>query len=344
MQFTPKIVLLLLVTSFFSSMALGPAGILLTLCFVAAIAYRVTRGSYGMLIGLFLVTFLLLLMGTPRQIELARNAARSISCANNLKQIGVALRNYHDHYGSFPPSAVTDAQGNKIHSWRALILPFLDELPPCCNYDFKQPWNGPDNRKLISAIPPQFRCPSDAGKNPTQTTYLAVTGPGTAWPDDRGSTLNEFTDGPDNTILLVELANSRIDWMEPRDITLKEALGSAEEGKASVPRSTHSQGGRYFFRDTPIAGFALFADGYIRVLYDRLPPKDLAALLSKNGGEPVNLERLLKPHEQSLLDSLNWAHCIGLPLYIISLIWLWYLLVTTNKNAEKTSKEALTEY
>ncbi len=58
-------------------------------------------------------------------IQAAREAARRTQCANNLKQIGVALHNFHDTYKSFPVGQ-TDDDGNNI-SWRAYLLPFIEQ-------------------------------------------------------------------------------------------------------------------------------------------------------------------------------------------------------------------------
>jgi hypothetical protein len=58
-------------------------------------------------------------------VESAREAANRSDCSSRLFSIRMALRNYHDTYGSFPPAYVPDANGKPMHSWRALILPFL---------------------------------------------------------------------------------------------------------------------------------------------------------------------------------------------------------------------------
>ena len=44
-----------------------------------------------------------------------------------MKQIGVALHNYHDAHGCFPPAYIADANGRPMHSWRILLLAFLSE-------------------------------------------------------------------------------------------------------------------------------------------------------------------------------------------------------------------------
>ena len=56
----------------------------------------------------------------------AREAARRMQCSNHLKQIALALHNYHDEYKSFPPAYIADESGKRMHSWRVLILPFIE--------------------------------------------------------------------------------------------------------------------------------------------------------------------------------------------------------------------------
>src|SRR5262249_54798625 len=67
-------------------------------------------------------------------VQAAREAARRSQCANNLKQIGIALHNYHDTVGSFAISfwRVQDGRptdGINRHSWIAMVLPFMEQTP-----------------------------------------------------------------------------------------------------------------------------------------------------------------------------------------------------------------------
>jgi hypothetical protein len=55
------------------------------------------------------------------------NAKARTLCSANLKQIGFALRSYHDVYRTFPPAYVADEDGRPMHSWRVLILPFTNQ-------------------------------------------------------------------------------------------------------------------------------------------------------------------------------------------------------------------------
>src|SRR5262249_42952585 len=79
--------------------------------------------------------------------------ARRSQCKNNLKQIGLAMFNYHDAYGCFPPAYIADADGRPMHSWRVLLLPFLDEAARYRKYRFDEPWDGPNNSELATSVP-----------------------------------------------------------------------------------------------------------------------------------------------------------------------------------------------
>ena len=65
-----------------------------------------------------------------RAVGEAREAARRAQCLCNLCQIKLAFHNYHSQYGSFPPAYVADANGRPMHSWRVLILPFMEQTVP----------------------------------------------------------------------------------------------------------------------------------------------------------------------------------------------------------------------
>jgi hypothetical protein len=105
-------------------------------------------------------------------VELSRRSA----CVVNLKQIALALHNYHDTYGTFPPAYVADENGRPMHSWRVLILPFLESSDVYSKYRFDEPWDGPHNRLLADRMPYAYRCPSESRNSPPSriTSYVAV--------------------------------------------------------------------------------------------------------------------------------------------------------------------------
>ncbi|MCA9087829.1 MAG: DUF1559 domain-containing protein [Planctomycetaceae bacterium] len=104
-------------------------------------------------------------------VQQAREAARRSQCKNNLKQIGLAMHNYHDVFGMFPPAyvqppQVLDDQG--YWAWSAFILPYVDQAPLFNSLDVngRLPTDVIDTaagRTLFSTVIPLFRCPSDAG-------------------------------------------------------------------------------------------------------------------------------------------------------------------------------------
>ena len=73
-------------------------------------------------------------------------------CKLNLKQIAIALHNYHETHGSFPPAVTYDANGRPAHSWRVLILPFLENADLYKQYRFDEPWYFGVNHHMALAL------------------------------------------------------------------------------------------------------------------------------------------------------------------------------------------------
>jgi len=250
---------------------------------VGAIAFVVTflmlcyrKPGYGISLlgmGLFVSLFLPVMFGP-------RGLGRRALCMNNLKNITLALLNYEASHGCFPPAYLADENGKPMHSWRVLILPYIARQDLYEAYRFDEPWDGPNNRKLHNVVIDLFKCPSDTTpRNQPNTSYLAVVGPHVAWAGERGRKWEEFSDGSQDTILLVETANSGIHWMEPRDITLEEALGKSINNLTQVPSSEHYTIGGYFHHSLPLAGHIVMADGSVKCFCNRPDADELAAML-----------------------------------------------------------------
>lgn len=109
-----------------------------------------------------------------------------------------------------------------MHSWRVLILPFLEGEEIYEKYRFDEPWDGPNNRKLHGQMPEIYRCP--CSKELNRTHYKLVCGPGTLFADGLFQTLGECPDGTSNTALVVEDAGSPVNWLKPDDLTVDEAV------------------------------------------------------------------------------------------------------------------------
>ncbi len=164
-----------------------------------------------------------------------------MASANGLQQIKLALENYRQANGCYPPQYLADKNGRPMHSWRVLIWPYLAGDESCRRYRFDEPWNGPHNRLLASQAPACFRSPNGDrnSKSPT-TDYVAIVGKDTLWrgavplrPSDLERIQKHFwkeeTAGLDpdkrtRIVWFVEAANTGINWMEPRDVPLEQAL------------------------------------------------------------------------------------------------------------------------
>ncbi len=170
-------------------------------------------------------------------VQQAREAARRTQCKNNLKQLGLALHNYHDTFTRFPAGVFGAGGQGPINngspgawlgwSGMAMLLPYFDQAPLYnqANFDYYWDTNGspapeannrPVNRALISGL----QCPSDpfGGSKPHSssgpTSYVMSAGPATSWntgtrkigPFTLNSSIRmrDITDGSSNTIAMSE--------------------------------------------------------------------------------------------------------------------------------------------
>ena len=106
------------------------------------------------LIELLVVIAILVSLLLPA-VQQAREAARRTQCKNNLKQMGLALHNYHDVYRTFPMGANV-----QIYAPMVATLPFLDGANLQNLYDFDQYYPSCANCKAINTIVPAYLCPS----------------------------------------------------------------------------------------------------------------------------------------------------------------------------------------
>lgn len=252
--------------------------------------------------------------------QAARESARRATCINNLKQLTLALHNYRDAHGCFPPAYIADADGKPMHSWRVLILPYMEQQALYVKYDFSEPWDGPNNRKLAGVSVSAYVCPSSKNSaiSAPKTDYVAVVGPSTMWVKDKAITLGEISDGAGYTIMLVEIANSDINWMEPRDLSFEEALRGINPKSGVGISSPHVWDNGYFYHDTALAN-AAFADGTVHSLPEGLSAEMLEALLTVNGGEVVDEEMY---DLYGLPARLNRTNCFALAALVVSVILL----------------------
>jgi hypothetical protein len=155
------------------------------------------------------------------QVDVVSSLYGEQKTKQNLRQLSLAMHNYHDVYHHFPKAATTAREaGGKTdtpHSWRIDLLPFVGGTDLYQQYQMDEPWDGPNNKKLIGQMPDVFRSPYDDPKS-TNSSYYVLVGGGTVFePGSQAVKASDITDGTSNTILIVEMKRS-IPWTKPEDI------------------------------------------------------------------------------------------------------------------------------
>ncbi len=128
-------------------------------------------------------------------------------------QTRVALHNYHQDCGSFPPTKYQPKANGPIHSWRVLLYPYadMDARKLYSKYDFSEHWNSPGNLAVARSMSSWGNYYSMEEND--IANYLAI-GDGDDWPSDKPLKARLITKGKDR-FLLVEYPDSKIRWMEP---------------------------------------------------------------------------------------------------------------------------------
>lgn len=185
-----------------------------------------------------------------------------------LEDIDDALSQYHEKHGTFPPAYIVDAEGNPLHSWRTLLLPYLGQQALYDSIDLTKPWDDPVNAAARETVLPRYSCPF-AHEDP-MTTYLAFVGPDWAFAGAEPRTLDEIEDGAANTLAVIDVGEGRaVHWMSPEDIDVERPFDLQSE-------SNH-----------PDVRNVLYLDGDVNELSPDTSPEAFAAMLTIAGGEKV---------------------------------------------------------
>jgi hypothetical protein len=231
----------------------------------------------------------------------ARAAAQGRRSMNNLKQICLAFHNYADANRAFPPAVVFGPDGKPWHSWRVLLLPYLEQNELYEQYDFAEPWNSPKNRQVAAKVIDVYRDPARPQDDPA-TGYAALVGQDALFApegarmqskDDFPACLTrgkrpffqDVTDGTSMTMAFATVPAERsIPWTKPDDIVVDGAfpgigkpqgIGAVDAGVGAGP-----------------VALAAFADGAVHVLAADTDPALVRKLITRNGGEPVDFAEI----------------------------------------------------
>lgn len=203
--------------------------------------------------------------------QVAKVQASHTQAVNHLKQIGLAFHNYLDVHQHFPPPVLYGGKSGKVpYSWRVAILPFIEESDLYNAYNFDEPWDGPNNRKLLDRMPAVYSYSGTKNVNLSHPAFFVFNGPDALLGKGDKPQIADITDGTSNTLLAVE-AQREIPWTKPEDIPFD-------------PRGPLPQIGGF----TPDGFNALFGDGSVRYIKKSVKPEVLKALITRSGGEVIN--------------------------------------------------------
>ena len=198
----------------------------------------------------------------------ARTDARRTHLTSNLRQIALAMHNYHDRYKQLPPAVLYGPDGETPYSWRVALLPYLDQNELYKQYRFDEPWDGPNNRQLLAKMPPVYGSPKEPDK--TRAAYFALVGPGTVFEGSKGRSVDDVVDGTSNTLMIVE-AKRNVPWTKPEDVPY--------DPKQPLPKL----GGYFDDKDF----LAAFCDGSVHVVAHTVNEEVLRSLIERNDGRPT---------------------------------------------------------
>jgi hypothetical protein len=195
--------------------------------------------------------------------------------AGNLKQIGLALWNYYDTRGKFPPAAFTDKRGKELLSWRVHLLPYLDQEKLYREFKLDEPWDSEHNKKLIPRMPAVFANPTNPKlARQGKTTFLAPLGDSTLFPKGKDIRIQDIGDGTSNTILLLDADDEHATiWTKPDDLRID-------------PKNP-AKGLRIYLGKCFLF---LMADGSTHLVDATISKETLWAAFTRDGGEPITLD------------------------------------------------------
>jgi Protein of unknown function (DUF1559) len=188
------------------------------------------------------------------------------SNADKLKNILTAFHHFYSQFDHLPSSANRHTKSQPPHSWRVAILPLIGYGSLYREYKFEQAWDSPDNLRVASKMPELYRSANSKSKD--STLFQMLVGGGAFDSSNSPPDFARITDGTSNTIALIE-SDKEVVWTKPEDVE-------------------YSSGGLIPLSVSRLAGFA---DGQVRRLPKNLTPTQLHALITRAGGEVVELTK-----------------------------------------------------
>ncbi|MFK8112508.1 MAG: DUF1559 domain-containing protein [Rubripirellula sp.] len=227
-------------------------------------------------------------------VQAVREAARRMQCQNNLRQIGLALHNYHGAFRKFPPGGIAvrpEVPGGKQFAWSAFVLPFLDETAVYGKVNFHYAFDHLINVEAAATPIETYLCPSTSRLSPLNrgrgaSDYGGIYGerivstndpPRGVMIHDQAIRFRDITDGTARTLMISEDANFPDgQWINAKNLFDQAfSINRAPKFENDI-RSMHPQGAN-----------GLFADGSVSFLNENIDLELLAALCTRNGDERI---------------------------------------------------------
>jgi hypothetical protein len=220
--------------------------------------------------------------GVWAAISKVREAAARMQSMNNLKQIALAMHMYEDNHSHLPMPSMTGPGDRNGLSWRAAVLPYLEQDAIFRSLRTDQPWDSPANRQFTSAPLRVFSSAGDPATQPEagRTRFRVFVGGGAMFEWDKktrvGGKEDErtavITDGTSNTIMIVEAADP-VPWAKPEELEY--------DPRGPLPRLGPPD------RDVVLLSMA---DGAVKPMKKSTPEATLRPLITRNGGEVVSAD------------------------------------------------------
>lgn len=196
--------------------------------------------------------------------------ADRMEATNNLKLIGITVHSHNDAMRRLPPGGTFDEQGNGLHSWMTLIMPY--GLADNSVIDQKIPWNHPKNQPIFKKSIWMFRYPGSSVAHDDEgygvshyASNVHVIG------GSKALKLTDITDGAENTIMIGQAIDNLKPWGQPinwRDPAL--GINQSPNGFGNAPRT---------------GALVLMADGHVKFLPTNTSPAVLKALSTPAAGD-----------------------------------------------------------
>ena len=207
-------------------------------------------------------------------VQASREAARRMQCSNQIKQIVLAFHIYADKttQAYLPPLYTVDAKGKPLHSWRVLILPYIEQTALFQQIRLDEPWDSEHNKQFHDKMPNIYKCPSNSGKGCTCAVIVGEAFvPAKEAGSKNGRSLAFPKKGLSNQIAIVEVKEPFC-WMDPTaDVTLDD-LAKGINAKGGRVGSFHANGCLFGF-----------CDGRIQAMSESLSGEVLRALGAVDG-------------------------------------------------------------